>query len=125
MIDRVGPEVDPASEDRSIDVARLEELRQYAMRMIRGCTGEVLETTSCRYTMTADEDFIIDLHPEHPNVVIASCCSGHAFKFAPVVGQILADLALTGETDYPIDLFRLDRPALREQWSREVAVAHA
>ncbi len=124
MIDRVGPEVDPASGDRSIDEARLEELRQYAMSMIRGCTGEVLETTSCRYTMTADEDFIIDLHPEHPNVVIASCCSGHAFKFAPVVGQILADLALTGETDYPTALFRLDRPALRERWSREVAVAH-
>ena len=124
MIDRVGPEVDPASEDRSIDEARLEELRQYAMSMIRGCTGEVLETTSCRYTMTADEDFIIELHSDYPQVVMASCCSGHAFKFAPVVGQILADLALTGETEYPTDLFRLDRPALKIPWSREVAVAH-
>lgn len=122
MIDRVGPEVDPASEERAIDPARLEELRAYATSLIRGCTGEVLETTSCRYTMTPDEDFIIDLHPQHANVVIASCCSGHAFKFAPVVGQILADLALTGETDYPIELFSLDRPALQTRWSREVPV---
>ncbi|MCA9877459.1 MAG: N-methyl-L-tryptophan oxidase [Thermomicrobiales bacterium] len=122
MIDRVGPEVDPASEERGIDPARLEELRAYATSMIRGCTGEVLETTSCRYTMTPDEDFIIDLHPAHANVVIASCCSGHAFKFAPVVGQILADLALTGETDYPTELFRMDRPALQQKWSREVLV---
>jgi sarcosine oxidase len=125
MIDRVGPQMDPASEDRSIDEARLEDLRQYAMSMIRGCTGEVLETTSCRYTMTTDEDFIIELHPEYPQVVMASCCSGHSFKFAPVVGQILADLALTGETEYPTDLFRLDRPALKTPWSREVAVSQA
>ncbi|MFT4037232.1 MAG: N-methyl-L-tryptophan oxidase [Thermomicrobiales bacterium] len=125
MIDRVGEAVDPASEDRAIDEQRLEDLRAYATSMIRGCTGEVLETTSCRYTMTADEDFIIELHPDFPHVVIASACSGHAFKFAPVIGQILADLALTGETEYPIELFRLDRPSLAVPWNREIPVAHS
>jgi sarcosine oxidase len=119
MVDRIGPAVDPANPDRAIDPALLERLRAYASDLLPGITGEILETTSCRYTMTPDEDFIIDLHPEHPQVVIASTCSGHGFKFAPVVGQIVADLALTGETDYPIDLFRLDRPALTKSWSRE------
>jgi sarcosine oxidase len=121
MIDRIGPAVDPANPDRAIDPALLERLHAYASDLLPGITGEILETTSCRYTMTADEDFIIDLHPEHPRVVIASTCSGHGFKFAPVIGQIVADLALTGETDYPIELFRLDRPALSKSWSREVA----
>lgn len=123
MVDRIGPAVDPANPDRSIDPVRLELLREYTLNLLPGATGEILETTSCRYTLTPDEDFIIDRHPEHPQVVIASTCSGHGFKFAPVVGQIVADLALTGETDYPIDLFRLDRPALQGTWSKDVAVA--
>lgn len=120
MVDRIGPAVDPANPDRSIDPQRLERLRDYTMRLLPDATGEILETTSCRYTMTPDEDFILDHHPEYGQIVIASTCSGHGFKFAPVVGQILADLATTGETTYPIGLFRLDRPALAKSWSREV-----
>jgi sarcosine oxidase len=113
MVDRIGPAVDPANPSRAIDPALLDRLRAYALDILPGATGEILETTSCRFTMTPDEDFIIDRHPEHPQVVIASPCSGHGFKFAPVVGQIAADLALTGETPYPTSRFRLDRPALQ------------
>jgi monomeric sarcosine oxidase len=120
MVDRIGPVVDPASPDRGIDPVILERQRAYAVNLLPAATGEVLETTSCRYTMTPDEDFIIDLHPEFPQVVFASACSGHGFKFGPVIGQMLADLALTGETDYPTALFRLDRPALQKSWNREV-----
>ena len=87
-----------------------------------GVTGEILETTSCRYTMTPDEDFIIDRHPEHPQIVIASPCSGHGFKFGPIVGQMVADLAIKGETAYPTARFRLDRPALADSWHRAPAV---
>jgi monomeric sarcosine oxidase len=118
MLDRIGPGVvDPANPDRSIDPARLERLRVYATELMPGITGEILETTSCRYTMTPDEDFIIDLHPEHRQIVIASPCSSHGFKFSPVVGQMLADLALNGTTPYPTARFSLDRPALAESWS--------
>jgi glycine/D-amino acid oxidase-like deaminating enzyme len=53
-----------------------------------------------------------DLHPDEPNVVVASVCSGHGFKFAPVVGEILADLAESGETTHPIDFLRYDRFAI-------------
>ena len=80
--------------------------------MLPGLTGEIIEAVSCRYTMTPDEDFIIDRHPAYPRVVVASPCSGHGFKFAVAIGRILADLAVRGTTDYDIARFRLDRPAL-------------
>jgi sarcosine oxidase len=117
MIDRVSPAVDPADPNRAINPALLDHLRAYTAELLPGTTGEILETTSCRYTMTPDEDFIIDLHPEHPQIVVSSTCSAHAFKFSPVIGQMLADLALTGQTLYPTARFRLDRPALAESWS--------
>ncbi len=68
----------------------------------------------CLYTMTPDENFIIDLHPRHKNVAIAAGFSGHGFKFASVVGEILADLAIDGGTRHPIDFLGLSRPALTE-----------
>lgn len=63
----------------------------------------------CMYTISPDENFIIDRHPENENVVFGAGFSGHGFKFAPVVGNILADLAIDGSTDYPIDFLRLER----------------
>jgi sarcosine oxidase len=122
MVDRIGPAVDPATPDRTIDPVLLERLRAYAAEFLPGTTGEIIETTSCRYTMTADEDFVIDQHPEFPQIVFASPCSGHGFKFAPVIGQMLADLALRGVTEYPTARFRHSRPALEAAWHREVAV---
>src|SRR5690606_35609172 len=56
----------------------------------------------CMYTVTPDENFILDLHPQHPNVAIAAGFSGHGFKFAPVIGDIMADLAQHQSTNYPI-----------------------
>jgi monomeric sarcosine oxidase len=114
MIDRIGPEVAPDDPDRTIDEPRLARLCAYATDLLPGLTGEVIEAVSCRYTMTPDEDFIIDNHPAHPQVVMASPCSGHGFKFAVVIGRILADLAVQGATEYDIARFRLDRPALVE-----------
>ena len=67
----------------------------------------------CMYTMTPDEHFIIDRHPNHSNVLIAAGFSGHGYKFAPVVGESLAQLALNNATDHPIGFFAVDRPALR------------
>jgi sarcosine oxidase len=119
MVDRIGPVVDPAAPERTIDPIILERQRAYAMSLLPAATGDVLETTSCRYTMTPDEDFIIDRHPQHPQIVIASPCSGHGFKFAPVIGQIAADLALKGETAYPTARFALPRGG-EKAWSRDV-----
>ncbi len=71
--------------------------------------GRCTASQVCLYTLTPDRHFIIDIHPEHPQVVLAAGFSGHGFKFAPTVGEILADLATTGRTGHAIDLFRIDR----------------
>ena len=67
----------------------------------------------CMYTMTPDEDFIIDRHRDHSNVVYAAGLSGHGFKFAPIIGSILADLVEKGETEEPIDFLAASRPSIR------------
>jgi sarcosine oxidase len=112
MLDRIGPAVDPAGPEREIDLPRLNRLRAYVHDVLPSLGDDVIEAVSCRYTMTPDEDFIIDRHPAYPQVVIASPCSGHGFKFAIAIGRILADLATRGTTAYPIERFRLNRPAL-------------
>ena len=76
---------------------------------IPGLAGEELATATCIYTMTPDQHFIIAPHAQYPQVTTASPCSGHGYKFASVIGEILADLAIDGSTRHPIDLFRADR----------------
>ena len=68
-----------------------------------------MDLQTCMFTNTPDHHFVIDLHPDYPQVSIASPCSGHGFKFASVVGEIMADLAEKGFTRHDISLFRLDR----------------
>jgi sarcosine oxidase len=122
MLDRIGPVVDdPADEDRTIIPEVRERLLAWAARTVSGLTGRILADNSCRYTMTPDEDFIIDRHPQHPQIVIASACSGHGFKFGIVLGRILADLATSGATEHDIARFRLDRPALAGRWENSYA----
>lgn len=64
---------------------------------------------TCMFTNTPDGHFIVDRHPEHPKVVFGAGFSGHGYEFASVIGEMLADLAVEGRTDHPIDLFGLDR----------------
>ena len=71
--------------------------------------GTLVETVSCKYTLTPDQHFVIGHHPEFANVVIASPCSGHGYKFASVIGKILSDLAIDGATRHPIGLFAPSR----------------
>lgn len=71
--------------------------------------GPQLRLSTCLYTNTPDKHFIIDQHPREEHVVVACGFSGHGFKFAPVVGEVLADLVVDGETDHPVDRFRADR----------------
>jgi glycine/D-amino acid oxidase-like deaminating enzyme len=61
------------------------------------------------YTMTPDEHFILDHHPAYPQVVFGAGFSGHGYKFAPVIGEILADLALDGSTSHEIAFLSLAR----------------
>lgn len=71
--------------------------------------GTIVDADVCLYTMTPDGHFIIDKHPQHPNVVYAAGGSGHAFKFGPVIGESLADLATRGSTDLPVGFLSASR----------------
>ncbi len=104
-----GPPIDPANPNRMPDMQLVERMHDFAQHFVPQAAGSLISTRVCLYTMTPDEHFIIDHHPAYPQIVIASCCSGHAFKFSTLLGSILSDLALTGETSQDINLFRLSR----------------
>ena len=79
------------------------------LRLIPAVDGPPIRMQTCIYTRTPDEFFIVDKSALDPRVVLASPCSGHGFKFASVMGEILADLALEGETAHDISRFSLGR----------------
>ena len=100
----VGPEVDPDHRDFLPEPTQLAALQEYARQWLPGVDADSFEAISCTYTTTPDEDFILDrIGP----VVIGAGFSGHGFKFTPVVGRILADLA-TGTRPAP-SIFRATR----------------
>ncbi len=75
-------------------------------RMPALSAGTVVDTATCMYTMTPDEHFLLDWHPQHADkVFLVSPCSGHGFKFCSVVGEIVADMLTVGETNHDISLF--------------------
>jgi len=104
-----GPSIDPAEPTRTPDAALARQMLDFARTFIPQAAGSIASSRVCLYTRTPDEHFIIDHHPEYPQVIIASCCSGHAFKFSTLLGSILTDLALNGETIHDIGLFKLSR----------------
>ena len=89
------------------------DLRRFLETYIPTALGPELYTKTCLYTLTPDRDFVIDTLPQHPQIALA-IGAGHAFKFAGLIGRILSQLALHGETEFPIDAFRFDRPALTD-----------
>jgi sarcosine oxidase len=84
-------------------------LRAFAERYFPDGCGPTMDLQTCMFTNTEDNHFVIDVHPGYPQVSFASPCSGHGFKFASVVGEIMSDLAENGLTRHDISLFRLDR----------------
>src|SRR6478735_8599309 len=101
--------VDPDAYDRTVSAADQALIRAAIADHLPTANGELLEAKTCLYTMTPDGNFLIDHLPGAPNVIVASPCSGHGFKFAPVIGEVLADLATTGTTAHDIGRFSLRR----------------
>jgi sarcosine oxidase len=106
---RRGRPADPDQLDREIHPAEIEDMRSYLAHRIPALSGSYLRGRACMYTNTPDEHFVVDRVPGAPNCIVAAGFSGHGFKFVPVVGEILADLATDGRTDHPIGLFAADR----------------
>jgi sarcosine oxidase len=102
--------VGPDKVRRTVDSREVEPLRK-ALRPVlpRLSEAPVRESGTCLFTNTPDHDFIIDFHPEHPQVLISSPCSGHGFKFASAIGELQAKLLMTGEAGFDLTAFRIDR----------------
>lgn len=93
--------------DPDIEKAKIESILK---KYIPDAIGEIVSITACMYSNSTDEDFVIDFVPNtNENVVVATGFSGHGFKFVPVIGEILKDLALNGKTDYLIEFLNIDR----------------
>jgi sarcosine oxidase len=102
---RHGSVTTPETIDRVVHPDEVAFMAQRLGALAPGIPGEFLRGAACLYTTTPDEHFVVAVHPAHENVTVACGFSGHGFKFAPVIGEILADLATTGTTEHPIDLF--------------------
>lgn len=101
--------IDPDDYDREITREDEDTLRLAAARYFPEANGTLMTLKTCMFTNSPDEHFIIDLVPGYPQVSMATGFSGHGFKFASVVGEILGDLALNGKTKHNIDLLKIDR----------------
>jgi sarcosine oxidase len=101
--------VDPDAYDRTVDPGDEALIRTAIADHLPAANGRLVAAETCLYTMTPDGHFLIDRLPGTSNVIVASPCSGHGFKFAPVIGEILADLATTGRTAHDITRFSLRR----------------
>jgi len=102
-------EVDPETCDRTVSAEDEALIRAATAAHLPMANGKLIAAKTCLYTLTPDGDFLIDQLPGANNVIIASPCSGHGFKFAPVIGELLADLATTGTTRHDISRFSLRR----------------
>lgn len=99
----------PQTIRREIDDDEIQQLVDVLNLYLPGASGPVIKSLTCMYTMTPDEDFIVDHHPEHPQVVIGCGFSGHGFKFAPALGELLADLAMDRDPAFNIGFLSAQR----------------
>jgi sarcosine oxidase len=107
--DHEGVKGDPDSIPRETTPADEVPLRRFAERYFPDGAGRTLDLKACLFELSPDEHFVLDHHPETDYAVVGAGFSGHGFKFCSVVGEILADLALDGETLHDIEFLRLSR----------------
>ena len=104
-----GARVDPDEVDRTPRAEDEARVRALLARFLPAANGRLLDARVCLYTNAPDEHFLIDRHPDHPEVVLASPCSGHGFKFAPAIGEALAELITSGRSGFDLSPFALSR----------------
>jgi sarcosine oxidase len=96
---------------REIRPADEQAVRERLAHTLPLLAGRMLRAETCLYTMTPDEHFILGPHPHYPAVLLAAGFSGHGFKFAPAIGEVLADLVTEARARYDLGLFAPDRYA--------------
>jgi sarcosine oxidase len=95
--------------DRTTHPADLAPITAFIRAHLAGVTPEAVRTQVCMYTNTPDEHFLLGTPAGWPGLILLGGCSGHSFKFASVMGDAAADLALTGRTAYPVGFFDPNR----------------
>lgn len=102
---------DPGALNRDLTGEDLARVTAFIQQSLPCVTTELVRHSACMYTMTPDEHFLVDRHPAHARVFVAAGFSGHGFKFAPVVAEIMADWIVSGMTELPCEfLQRQARP---------------
>ncbi len=101
-----GEIADPDRLRRDVSDSEVSAVRALARRFVPDADGPLRTTEVCMYTNTLDEHFWIDRHPDLPQVLIASPCSGHGFKFSSVIGEVLADLLIKERSGFDLTPFR-------------------
>ncbi|KAB7708283.1 N-methyl-L-tryptophan oxidase [Bacillus aerolatus] len=111
----LGEPIDPDHSKREFGAYSGDEgdVRSFLESYMPQAAGELKDGQVCMYTFTPDEHFIVDLHPEYSQVAVAAGFSGHGFKFASVIGEVLSQLAVNGKTEHDISLFSIARSSLQ------------
>ena len=104
-----GEPADPDRLRRTVDDGEVDTMRALFRPYLPGADGPLRETAVCMYTNTPDGHFVIGKDARHPAAMVVSACSGHGFKFAPAIGEIVADLVAEGRTRWDLGLFSPDR----------------
>jgi sarcosine oxidase len=103
-----GATTQPDTVDREVGAAEEARVRRLLDDHMPGSAHRSLDAAVCLYTNTPDGHFIVDRHPRHPALMLVSACSGHGFKFAPALGEAVADLLLAGGSMFDLEPFRLE-----------------
>jgi sarcosine oxidase len=104
-----GGQVDPNALSQEVDSTEIDEMRRVLSKYLPTANGELQSTAVCMYTNTLDEHFILDYHPKFPQVIVASPCSGHGFKFSPVIGEMIAAMIEGKQPRFNLGLFKIAR----------------
>lgn len=113
VLDPEKPIPDPNADDAIEALAIATKLFPKLAGPLPQALHRVREMKTCLYVMSHDEHFFVDRHPEWPDLIFAAGFSGHGFKFAPAIGEIVADLATSGLTNLPIGFLSTKRLASR------------
>lgn len=100
---------DPDRVRREVNDEDVMPVRKFISRRLRNLDGPLIASTTCIYSNTPDLNFAVGQHPDDPRITVVSACSGHGFKFASVLGEVAADLAIEGKTAYDLAFLRPGR----------------
>jgi sarcosine oxidase len=101
--------LDEDTVERAIGLEEEHVVRMLLDEWMPGAAHRVLDGSVCLYTNTPDRHFVVDAHPSHDNVQIVSACSGHGFKFATALAEVVADLTLEGDAAFDVSQFGVER----------------